>query len=71
MESVKPQTKSAKSTKGTKKTLSVVGNESKSTPNKEERNTRIAISAYFKAQARGFEQGHEMADWLAAEAEVQ
>ncbi len=77
MESVKPQTKSAKSTKGTKgtkgtkKTLSVVSNESKSTPNQEERNTRVAISAYFKAQARGFEPGHELADWLAAEAEVQ
>lgn len=31
---------------------------------------QIAIAAYFKAQSRGFEPGHELEDWLAAEAEV-
>lgn len=30
----------------------------------------IAELAYFKAQSRGFEPGHEEEDWLAAEAEV-
>ena len=30
----------------------------------------IAEIAYFKAQRRGFEPGHEEEDWLAAEAEV-
>ena len=30
----------------------------------------IAELAYFKAQRRGFEPGHEEEDWLAAEAEV-
>ena len=30
----------------------------------------IAEVAYFKAQSRGFEPGHEEEDWLAAEAEV-
>jgi len=30
----------------------------------------IAEIAYFKAQSRGFEPGHEEEDWLAAEAEV-
>lgn len=30
----------------------------------------IATRAYYKAEARGFEPGHEMDDWLAAEAEV-
>jgi hypothetical protein len=30
----------------------------------------IAQIAYFKAQKRGFEPGHEEEDWLAAEAEV-
>jgi len=30
----------------------------------------IARAAYFRAQNRGFEPGHEQADWLAAEAEV-
>ncbi|SEN27328.1 DUF2934 domain-containing protein [Nitrosomonas marina] len=34
-----------------------------------ERNARIAVSAYYKAQARGFEPGHELEDWLLAEAE--
>ena len=32
---------------------------------------QIAIAAYLKAQARGFEPGHELEDWLAAEAEMQ
>lgn len=31
---------------------------------------RTAECAYYKAEARGFELGHEMEDWLAAEAEV-
>jgi len=30
----------------------------------------IAEIAYFKAQSRGFEPGHEEEDWLAAEVEV-
>lgn len=30
----------------------------------------IAERAYYKAEARGFEPGHELEDWLAAEAEV-
>ncbi len=31
---------------------------------------QTAERAYYKAEARGFEPGHEMEDWLAAEAEV-
>ena len=31
---------------------------------------RIEIEAYYKAEARGFEPGHELDDWYAAEAEV-
>lgn len=31
---------------------------------------QIAIAAYFKAEARGFEPGHKLEDWLAAESEV-
>lgn len=69
MESAKPQPKNAKSTKSTKKILSVIGKKSKAELNDEERNARIAVSAYYKAQARGFEPGYELADWLAAEAE--
>jgi len=30
----------------------------------------IAEAAYHHAEARGFEPGHELEDWLAAEAEV-
>lgn len=58
-----------KSTKRVKKELSVVSNESKSKLNKEDQNSRVAVSAYYKAQTRGFEPGHELEDWLAAEAE--
>ena len=31
---------------------------------------RTAECAYYKAEARGFEAGHEMEDWFAAEAET-
>jgi len=34
------------------------------------REALIAEKAYFRAQSRGFEPGHEQEDWLAAEAEV-
>ena len=30
----------------------------------------IAVSAYYKAEARGYEPGHEMQDWLDAESEI-
>lgn len=32
--------------------------------------SRIAVSAYYKAEARGYEPGHEIQDWLEAEAEI-
>ncbi len=35
-----------------------------------ERRIRIAEAAYYRAERRGFVPGHEMEDWLAAEAEV-
>ncbi len=31
---------------------------------------RIALAAYYKAQARGFVPGHEIDDWLEAQAEI-
>ena len=31
---------------------------------------KIAMAAYFIAEKRGFEPGHELDDWLAAEAEI-
>ncbi len=30
----------------------------------------ISVAAYFRAERRNFEPGHELADWLDAEAEV-
>jgi hypothetical protein len=54
--------------------LPIIGIESaiESAPDQstEGRACRIAEAAYYKAQARGFEPGHEMEDWLAAEAEA-
>ena len=35
-----------------------------------ERESMIAESAYYRAEARGFEAGHELEDWLAAEREI-
>jgi hypothetical protein len=34
------------------------------------RHSRIAEAAYFRSLHRGFAPGHELEDWLAAEAEV-
>lgn len=35
-----------------------------------DRRALIAISAYYLAERRGFTPGHELEDWLAAEAQV-
>ncbi len=39
--------------------------------NDEELKSRIAVAAYYKAQARGFEPGHDLEDWVTAEMELQ
>jgi DUF2934 family protein len=31
---------------------------------------KVAMAAYFIAEKRGFEPGHELEDWVAAEAEI-
>jgi len=36
-----------------------------------EREAMVAEAAYYKAAQRGFEPGHEMADWLEAERQVE
>jgi hypothetical protein len=36
----------------------------------QQRASLIATAAYLRAQNRGFQPGHELEDWLAAEAEV-
>lgn len=35
-----------------------------------DRQALVAKAAYFRAEGRGFAAGHELEDWLAAEAEV-
>jgi hypothetical protein len=35
-----------------------------------DRQTMVAMAAYFRAQKRGFAPGYEIEDWIAAEAEV-
>jgi hypothetical protein len=37
----------------------------------EVRRAMIAEAAYYRAERRGFESGHELEDWLAAEADIQ
>lgn len=39
-------------------------------PSREPRESRIAIAAYYRAQARGFAPGFEVEDWLAAEMQI-
>lgn len=36
-----------------------------------QRHMMIAQAAYFRAERRGFESGHELEDWLGAEAELE
>ena len=36
-----------------------------------DRHTRISVSAYYKAEARGFSPEYALEDWLTAEAEEQ
>lgn len=38
--------------------------------NNEDMNGYIAAAAYFKAESRGFEPGHDLEDWLEAEIEL-
>jgi hypothetical protein len=39
-------------------------------PSPEEQQRLIAQRAYYRAQRRNFEPGHELKDWLEAEAEL-
>ncbi len=36
----------------------------------DDKQSRIAVLAYYKAEARGYEPGYEMQDWLDAESEI-
>ena len=68
----KTPTSAAPRKRAPRKTLSIV----KAEPviatfvDPERRTEMIAEAAYYRAQTRGFMPGHEIEDWLAAEAEV-
>jgi len=58
---------------GAKQPIPVIGVESSQMLHGEsdcDQFSRTAECAYYKAEARGFEPGYEVEDWLAAEAEV-
>jgi Protein of unknown function (DUF2934) len=40
-------------------------------PGPDQRRSMVATAAYYLSERRGFEPGHELQDWLAAEAEVE
>ncbi|MGH9643088.1 MAG: DUF2934 domain-containing protein [Terriglobales bacterium] len=46
------------------------GDESAADSGMESRHDDIARAAYFLAEARGFEPGHEFDDWFSAEQQV-
>jgi hypothetical protein len=48
----------------------LAGAKSKKVSKDEDMVSWIAVSAYYKAKARGYEPGHEIQDWLEAEAEM-
>lgn len=54
-----------------KNPIPVIGVESKLASENEDKISRIAVSAYYKAEARGYAPGNEIQDWLEAEAEVE
>ena len=56
--------------KTTHNLIPVIGMESAPNSNGDDLCYQIALHAYYKAEARGYEPGHEMQDWLDAEAEV-
>ena len=40
-------------------------------PGLDDRQKRIELAAYYRAERRGFTPGHELEDWLEAESEVE
>jgi hypothetical protein len=61
----------AEKQKKLKSPIPLIGLEFKPESNSEDKCARIAISAYYKAEARGYEPGHELEDWLEAEIETE
>jgi hypothetical protein len=57
--------------KATTKPARTAAHKSESDPTVEEWMSRVATAAYYKAESRGFEPGHELEDWVAAEMEAE
>ena len=53
-----------------RKTIVEITNQRNEAMTEEARREAIAKAAYFLAEKRGFEPGHEIEDWIAAEARV-
>ena len=64
----KPRAKSA--AKAKKETLHLKSQNLVVTPSSDELVNMIATAAYFCAEQRSFEPGHELEDWLAAEQQI-
>lgn len=47
-----------------------LGRDARADVSPDELNKLISEAAYFRAKQRGFEPGHELEDWIQAEAEV-
>ena len=60
----------ATTVKQVKEDVSSTTEESGNTIYLPDRDARVAELAYYKAESRGFEPGHELEDWLEAEGEV-
>ena len=60
-----------KSTKARKKTTAAkTARKTKTSVTTEARHAMIAQTAYYLAEARGFEHGNDVADWLTAERQI-
>ena len=57
-----------KSTPTKSKTSAKTASKAVNAPGAENRPDYVATAAYYKAEARGFEPGRELDDWLQAEA---
>ena len=54
-----------------KQSVSPASAEGESVISADERRLMICEAAYYRAEHRGFEPGHELEDWIAAEAEIE
>ena len=66
----KTAAKRPRSTSRAKETLHLKPKEEAALPSRDELAIMIATAAYYRAERRQFEPGHELEDWLTAERQV-